>query len=224
MGILNEYEEVLIGSRKKISSCYFLFNKKGNERVALTVIRYAIEKLLGWNQDNAIMLLNNNYISFMKLDQMMKYIVFPSDVSKEDIDYLLYLLYPKKINYDVQKYTLRVYDNVINNKGRYPKDYMYGYLGLLRARICLQHVLQTGKIFKSTDELYKFFSSKDSVKYMKQKKLYQLYINFYDSPLEYMHCSLPQNTKNEFLFHNYMFMQQYQALQNQKNVEKNKKA
>lgn len=28
MGIINEYEEVLIGNRKKISSGYFLFDKK----------------------------------------------------------------------------------------------------------------------------------------------------------------------------------------------------
>ena len=78
MGIINEYEEILIGNRKKISSNYFLFDKKGNERVALSVIRYAIENLLGWDVHNAIKLFNSNYISFMKLDQMVKYIVFPS--------------------------------------------------------------------------------------------------------------------------------------------------
>ena len=76
MGIINEYEEILIGNRKKISSNYFLFDKKGNERVALSVIRYAIENLLGWDVHNAIKLFNSNYISFMKLDQMVKYIYF----------------------------------------------------------------------------------------------------------------------------------------------------
>ena len=28
MGIINEYEEILIGNRKKISSNYFLFDKR----------------------------------------------------------------------------------------------------------------------------------------------------------------------------------------------------
>lgn len=83
MGIINEYEEVLIGNRKKISSGYFLFDKKGNERVALSVVRYAIENLLGWDVHTAIRLFNSNYISFMKLDQMIKYIAFPSDVTKD---------------------------------------------------------------------------------------------------------------------------------------------
>ena len=31
MGIINEYEEILIGNRKKISSNYFLFDKKGKD-------------------------------------------------------------------------------------------------------------------------------------------------------------------------------------------------
>ena len=63
MGILNEYEEVLIGNREKISTGYFLFDKKGNERVALSVIRYAIEGLLGWDVQTAIRLFNTNYVT-----------------------------------------------------------------------------------------------------------------------------------------------------------------
>ncbi len=212
MSIINEYEDVLVGNRKKISSCYFLFDKKGNERVALSVIKYAIEKLLGWKVENAIQMFNSNYITFMKLDQMVKYIDFPSDVSKDDTEYILYLLYPNYVDYDIKRYTLRVYKNVINNNGRYPKDYMYGYLGMLRAKICLQYAINKNCVFKSIDDLYKFFSSKDCIKYLKQNKLYQLYSSFYATPLEYMHDSMPSSIKNEFLFHNYMFMQKYQQI------------
>lgn len=158
MGIINEYEEILIGNRKKISSNYFLFDKKGNERVALSVIRYAIENLLGWDVHNAIKLFNSNYISFMKLDQMVKYIVFPSDVTKDDTEYILYLLYPKYVDYDIKRYTLRIYEKVMNNEGRYPKDYMYGYLGMLRAKICLQYAINQNLLFKSADDLYNFFA------------------------------------------------------------------
>lgn len=206
MGILNEYEEVLLGNRKKISSNYFIFDKKGNERVALSVIRYAIENLLGWDVENAIKLFNPNYIAFMKLDQMVKYIAFPSDVTKNDTEYILYLLYPRQVNYDIMYYTTRIYEKVLKNEARYPKDYMYGYLGILRAKICLQYSIQKNCIFTSIDELYQFFTSKDCIKYLKKHKLYQLYVSFYATPLEYMHDSLPSRIKNDFLFHNYMFM------------------
>ena len=223
MGIINEYEEILIGNRKKISSNYFLFDKKGNERVALSVIRYAIENLLGWDVHNAIELFNSNYISFMKLDQMVKYIVFPSDVTKDDTEYILYLLYPKYVDYDIKRYTLRIYEKVMNNEGRYPKDYMYGYLGMLRAKICLQYAINQNLLFKSADDLYNFFASKDCIKYLKQNKLYQLYVSFYSTPLEYMHDSMPSSVKNEFLFHNYMFLNKYQqVVTEEEKAEKNK--
>lgn len=223
MGIINEYEEILIGNRKKISSNYFLFDKKGNERVALSVIRYAIENLLGWDVHNAINLFNSNYISFMKLDQMVKYIVFPSDVTKDDTEYILYLLYPKYVDYDIKRYTLRIYEKVMNNEGRYPKDYMYGYLGMLRAKICLQYAINQNLLFKSADDLYNFFASKDCIKYLKQNKLYQLYVSFYSTPLEYMHDSMPSSVKNEFLFHNYMFLNKYQqVVTEEEKAEKNK--
>ena len=223
MGIINEYEEILIGNRKKISSNYFLFDKKGNERVALSVIRYAIENLLGWDVHNAIKLFNSIYISFMKLDQMVKYIVFPSDVTKDDTEYILYLLYPKYVDYDIKRYTLRIYEKVMNNEGRYPKDYMYGYLGMLRAKICLQYAINQNLLFKSADDLYNFFASKDCIKYLKQNKLYQLYVSFYSTPLEYMHDSMPSSVKNEFLFHNYMFLNKYQqVVTEEEKAEKNK--
>ena len=213
MGIINDYEEVLIGNRKKIPTGYFLFDKKGNERVALSVIRYAIENLLGWDIKNAIRLFNKNYITLMKLEQMVSYIAFPSDVTKEDTEYILYLLYPKYIDYDVKRYTLRIYEKVLNNQGRYPKDYMYGYLGMLRAKICLQYSINKNCLFKSIDDLYSFFASKDCIKYLKANKLYQLYTSFYSSPLEYLHDSMPSSIKNEFLYHNYTFIKKFQEIQ-----------
>lgn len=213
MSIINDYEEVLIGNRKKIPTGYFLFDKKGNERVALSVIRYAIENLLGWDIKNAIRLFNKNYITLMKLEQMVSYIAFPSDVTKEDTEYILYLLYPKYIDYDVKRYTLRIYEKVLNNQGRYPKDYMYGYLGMLRAKICLQYSINKNCLFKSIDDLYSFFASKDCIKYLKANKLYQLYTSFYSSPLEYLHDSMPSSIKNEFLYHNYTFMKKFQEIQ-----------
>lgn len=212
MGIINEYEELLIGNRQKISKSYFIFDKKGNERVALSVIKYAIETLLGWDKQTAVRLFNKNYITFMKLDQMVKYIAFPSDVTADDTEYIMYLLYPNCIDYNVKKYAIRVYEKVINNECRYPKDYMYGYLGMLRAKICFQYALNKYCVFKSVDDMYKFFASKDCIKFLKEKKLHQLYISFYSNPLEYMHDSLPSAIKNEFLLHNYMFMQKFENL------------
>lgn len=218
MGIINEYEEVLIGNKKEIPKGYFVFDKKGNERVALSVIKYAVESLLGWSKIEAVQYFNTKYITMMKLDQMIGYIDFPSDVTREDTEYILYLLYPRNVDYQVKKYTLRVYDDVMAGKRRYPKDYMYGYLGMIRAKICLQYAMGKTKVFQSPDELYSFFASPECVKYLKDNRLYQLYASFYDTPLEYMHDSMPTSIKNDFLYHNYTFEMNYR-----KEEEKRKK-
>lgn len=207
MGVLNEYEEVLIGQKKQISPNYFSMDKAGNERVAITVIRYALETLLGWSVQDAIRMFRPEYIGFMHLDQAVQNINFPCDVPHDDTEYILYLLYPKRVDYNVKKYTIRIYESVLKGESRYPKDYMYGWIGMLRAKICLQYALNKDKVFKSVDGLYRFFASKEGRRYLKKAKLHQLYTSFFDTPLDFMHNSMPRAIKNEFLYHNYKFLQ-----------------
>lgn len=222
MGLINEYEEVLIGNREMIPQNYFIFDEKGNERIAVSVIRYAVEVLLGWGVEDAIRLFNYNYIKLMKLEQLMEYIAFPSDVTKEDTEYILYLLYPRQVDYDVKRYTLRVYKQVLSGKMRYPKDYMYGYLGMIRAKICLQYAINQDFVFQTVDDLYRFFASKECIRYLKKKKLLQLYTSFYATPLEYMHDSMPSYIKNDFLLHNYLFQIGYQKVLDEKEQQEAK--
>lgn len=207
MGVLNEYEEVLIGQKKRIPQNYFSMDKAGNERVAITVIRYALETLLGWSAQDAVRMFRPEYIGFMHLDQAVQNINFPCDVPHDDTEYILYLLYPKRVDYNVKKYTIRIYESVFKGEIRYPKDYMYGWLGMLRAKICLQYALNRDKVFKSADELYRFFASKEGRRYLKKAKLHQLYTAFFDTPLDFMHNSMPRAIKNDFLYHNYKFLQ-----------------
>ena len=213
MSVINDYEEVLIGNKGEISKDFFAFDRKGNQRVALSVFKYAIEKLLKWDAKRATELFNESFMHLMKLDQMANYIIYPSDVSPKDTEYILHLLYPKEVQYELKKYTIRIYKEVMAGKRRYPKDYMFGYLGLLRAKICLQYSLvQTSQLFKTTDELYKFFASPECIKYLKKNRLLQLCDSFYNSPLEYMYDSVPTDLRNEFLFHNYMFEIKFRKL------------
>ena len=115
----------------------------------------------------------------MKLDQMVKYIVFPSDVTKDDTEYILYLLYPKYVDYDIKRYTLRIYEKVMNNEGRYPKDYMYGYLGMLRAKICLQYAINQNLLFKSADDLYNFLCIKGLYQIFKAEQTVSIICQFF---------------------------------------------
>lgn len=48
MDVINEYEQVLIGNLPKIPPRLFQNEPSANEHLALSVFRYAIEKLLRW--------------------------------------------------------------------------------------------------------------------------------------------------------------------------------
>lgn len=209
MNIISEYEQVLIGNQSQISSSNFIFDDAANERIALHVFRFALEKLLGWNPQESLRHLSLQVIKDMRLKQLLNYIQLPSELTKEDTEYIVHLLYPKVIPYNFSKYVIRTYQNVMSGKMKYPKDYMFGNKGLLRAGICLQHVLQEKKLFHSVQEMYEFFACPEGFDFLKENKLYQLYRSFYDTPVEYLHYSIPDKLKDDFLFHFYLFSYRY---------------
>lgn len=207
MNILQEYDDVLIGNKKYVSKTFFQYGELGNERVALTVFRYAIEKLLRWSPEEAQKFFNYDTAKLMKLAPLYKYIRLPSDVFPEDTEYILYLLYPDKVRYDIAKYAIRIYEKVVSGEMRYPKDYMYGYIGMLRARICFQYSLKrNGKVFETDEDYYDFFSSKEGDRYIRDNCLIQLYKGFYSTPVEYAHASLPKKDRSMFLLQNGILM------------------
>lgn len=207
MSVITEYEQVLIGNLEGLSLRYFPFKEKGNEQVALSVFRYAIEELLEWTPTDANRFFSQSVAEGMKLTPLLAYIDFPSEITEEhgQLTYILYLLYPKQIHYDFREQVIEIYQEVLLGKRKYPRDYMYGHKGLLRAEICLQYVLNKEMIFNSKESLYGFFVSDSIYAFLKEKKLYQLYRGFFDKPLDYLHESLPDGVRCEFLYQFYTF-------------------
>lgn len=204
MNIFEEYDNVLIGEQESISPLQFGPDPRINHGRALSVFRYAIEYVLGWTPEEAQCVLSEEILRFMKLDGLYRYLILPSDWEPGDTDYILYLLYPRKMPYNVAKYAVRTYKRVLAGEMRYPQDYMYGYLGMLRARICLQYSLnQDGMFFDSAEDVYKLFASPEGARYLERKNLLQLCNSFYFSPVEYLHESMPKNEKSEFLYQVY---------------------
>lgn len=145
----------------------------------------------------------------MKLKQLLNYIKFPSELTKDNTEYIVYLIYPKEVPYDFAKYVIQTYNKVLNGEIRYPREYMYGNKGLVRAGICLQYAIKNSKVFHSVEEMYRFFCSPEGFTFLREKKLHQLYKSFYDSPLQYLHYSLPDSLKNELYFNYYTFLDNY---------------
>ena len=209
MNIIPEYEEILCGIRSQFSFRHFCFGEAANEKIALQVMKYAIEKLLKWTPEQAFRFFTPEIVKKMKLEPLLKYIRFPCERSYEDTDYIVSLLYPKQVTYPFQKRVIQVYERVLAGEIKYPKDYMYGNKGLIRSHICLQYALKKSRLFNSKEELYHFFSTSQCSRFLKDMKLYQLYCNFYKTPVDYLHNSLSPDMRNELYYQYYLFSYLY---------------
>lgn len=209
MNIIPEYEEILCGIRYQFSFRHFSFGEATNEKIALQVMKYAIEKLLKWTPEQAFCFFTPDIVRKMKLEPLLKYIRFPCELSHLDTDYIVSMLYPKQVTYPFQKRVIEVYKKVLAGETKYPKDYMYGNKGLIRSHICLQYALKESRLFNNKEELYHFFSTSQCSKFLKDKKLYQLYCNFYKTPVDYLHNSLSPDMRNELYYQFYLFVYYY---------------
>ena len=81
-GLLNEYDEILLGKRRKFSSMYFNFSDSTNELMALSVIKYAIEHYLKWKPNEAYNMLTKKVLKQLHLSSLLTYIKFPIELNK----------------------------------------------------------------------------------------------------------------------------------------------
>ena len=189
--IIREYERVLVGMSPEISKKNFPFDDLVNEKFALSVFRYAIEELLKWSPLEAYRLFTPSIVDRMKLTPLLKYICFPSDVTRDDTEYIVHLLYPQKDTY-----------------------FMFGGKGLKRATICLQYALKEVYLFSSLKEMYQYFATPEAMEFLKENKLYQLYCSFYKSPLDFLNYSLSESMRNDFYYEYYSFLYMYKKQYN----------
>ena len=93
---------------------------------------------------------------------------------------------------------------------KFPKEYMKGEFGRIRAGICFQHMIQEFYSFHSIAEIYEYFSdTKRGIADLKRYRLYSVYKDLYESPLEYVHGALPEAQKNPLLYNYFKFVQIY---------------
>lgn len=105
------YEDYLIGRVPSLSTYYFYGSDPGgaNEKVALQLIKYAIEKLLNWTVDTAVKRFDEYIIKQLKLERIILYIDYPTEVKKGDVEYILSLIYPAKMHLSPRVLSERIF-------------------------------------------------------------------------------------------------------------------
>ena len=202
-----EYEQILTGKKNSFASTYFPYNADQNERLALEIFKYAIEKYLNWTPDETRLFLNAEIIKQMKLDSITRFLRFPPELDpKKDYFYIAHLMYPNIIRYNSKELILNVYKKVLNGTlCKFPKEYMSGTRGLMCAGICFQYMLEQYFQFSCIEELYSYFASLEGWKALKKYRLSSVCNLMFDSPLDYLNESLNEKQRNEFLYRYYKF-------------------
>ena len=107
---------------------------------------------------------------------------------------------------------------------KFPKEYMTGINGLVRAGLCLQYMIMTFFAFHSIEEMYDFFAdTQKAISALKKYRLYAVYSELFDSPLDFLHCSLPEDQRNDTLYNYYKFVNYYKTTDSKEELLKNYK-
>lgn len=184
--IFMDYESLLMGQRKDIGLYNFFGAEPGgaNQQRALIVIRYAIEKVLGWSVEDAVLKFDDYMIREMKLERVVDFINYPTEVKSRDPRYILSLLYPSRVRMNLQQMVTDIYKDVLAHEGQFPREYFVGANGFFRYCICLQYLITHYHPVKNLDELYQFLLSSEGNRFLMNYRLKipaeQLNINLLD--------------------------------------------
>lgn len=204
--LLREYDDMIIGKRDSFSDRFFRKDSKENERNALFVMKYAFEKYLRMKPDALEQLLDRELMEKMHLTSLMRFIKFPPEYSKtKDYFYLTTLIY-EQFSLSFRDRTIHMYENVLSGKlSKYPKDYFTGSEGMVRAGICLQHMINHHMIAKNMNDLYHFFATQEGYEKLQEEKLLKVCRELFETPVDYLNFTLSADLSDQYLFMYYKY-------------------
>ncbi len=222
--LLQEYETMYINDGKNtIPSIYFRNMAPGQQQAqALAIMRFAIAEYLGWDPEDIKKYLSKKILRKLKLDGIFKsYITFPPEYDKDDTDltYLAYLLYPERYHLDVKEQCINMFERIYNGEiDKFPSAWISTGEGLLRFSIILQYVIAQLPRFKDQEALYAYFATQ-GIRCFKKYRIYSFATALYDTPLDALHFSLPDELKSDFWYHYFKFNKTYAPPRLKKNKE-----
>lgn len=181
---LHDYDDMLIGNKKRITTFYNQEPGGGNELIALQIIRYAIEKVLAWTPEEAVKKFDFYMIKKMQLEKIITYIHYPIEMQEEEPTYILSRLYPNLIKISPKQLIEYQYEIVLFQHKQFPRDYFIGTEGFYRYCVCTRYLFYNYKKIKNLEEMYQFALSPEGRRFFSAHRLLspaiQLDINMAD--------------------------------------------
>lgn len=171
---LHDYDDLLLGVQKKITSFYTQDsgrNNAGNEAIALSIVRYAIEKILQWTPEEAAKKFDKYMIHVMKLDKIITYIRYPVEIQGEEALYILSKLYPNTVRLSPRQIVEIQYRHVLDDHRQFPRDYFVGTEGFYRYCVCFRYLFYNYKRFRNMEEMYQYALSPEGRRFLSAHRL-----------------------------------------------------
>lgn len=207
------FDEYIIGkpsSFNKQESYFYFRNKKETEENVFEICRYAIRTYSGLKMDELKDGLTEERLEALRLTKLLKKISYPPEVKDKKLAYLLNCFYPEIYPFDFAECVAKYYEKLLESKHQnFPDIYFDRQAGRERVCICLNHLIRTRLSYESIDQLYELFSKKKIHTFLKKYKLYTLCYHHFTLSVDFLHESLADSQKNEFLHHYYLFESEF---------------
>ena len=202
-----EYELLLLGKTKTFSTYYFRYSEEQNEKIALSVFKYAFDTYLRWTPEQLRNHLTFDILDRLKLTPLLRYIKYPPEADREDVFPIVAKLYPGRFKESARDIVSRVYGKVLRGeREKFPKEFFNGSEGRLRAILCLQLMLNNMPPFTSAQEMYKAFAGPQGIALLRKHKLYAVSTGIFEYPIDFLHAAVPKKMRSEYYYHYYRFI------------------
>jgi hypothetical protein len=196
-----EYDDILLGNKNSGST--LLMSRRHGNKVTDDILRYVFEYYLGMTHTDVRDRLTLDILKSLKLMPFVKRIPCPEELDEnKDLFYIAYRLYPETRTANAADLVKKVYFEVVDGKrDKYPRLFFDSAGGWARAKICLLAMIGEYLPFSDIGELYAFFADeRKAVETLGKRKLLTPLRDMFETPLEYLHESLPERQKSEYRY------------------------
>lgn len=212
-----DYEDSLISETPKTIRDFDFFGVEpggANQKRALSVIRYALEDVLGWDVETSTEKFDAYIIQVMKLDRFLDFIKYPIEIPEKSPRYILSLLYPERIKINYTQMVIDLYESVLSGDSQFPREYFMGIDGYYRFCICLQYLVEHRRPVSSLDELYTFITSPAGSNFLMENRLKVPAMQLQIDILSCLHEITRELEDSSLYYSFYRFLEQREALLN----------
>ncbi len=226
-------EQLRENSHKMLPITFFKGPKDQANEIACALFRYVFENILEWTPTEVVNYLTFEHIKQLNLSRAFNVLDYPPEYKDRRCApfYVGILCYPQlKRYYDEQTLWIMEYNRCVDRGRNHYVNFDEDNIENARdkARFLLNHVLinDCELHFRNIEEVYAFFASKKAERWLATKKL-KAAVKFFDSPLDFLHQSLPsdvpkENGRNDFVLQYTEFNQMYNKFLERKTTNKKK--